>query len=714
MTKLGFKVDLDVGDLVSHAGQAKGALISITEAMKKAEAAGDTNSYAKLAYEKNRTQARAAGFDRDISRFANNPKFQGTGASGQPVFKMDSEYAVLIKDQISTMKKLTASYNAAINSGNIDDAMSLSTQLAKQQSEFHKLTDKANGIERTKSDGTGEAIKGIALNQFVSSFKEALNIMVGSIDRTASIRSAGSGDMLGASLAERQRRTDRTTGVLNLIGSGAQGVGMALAPFTGGASLIAAAGVNLITSIAGADAQARQKIYGNRIAYSSLWDDKKDQAMNLAAVLGDPAKVRDSWNFAAEAAQKFGYTAEEAADLTKEAAQQGLSGSTVNRVLRYERATGADRGALSSLANLSARYGGGDALQAAWRGLSASGMRPGQFTEYLRGMERVVQSGIEKGYIRSTDQVARNLTMLSEIGNGSELWKGEQGANRLEKLNNGFASATALSSSSDMLAYRAAKRLNPGKPYYMVQEEMEKGMTPALYRKYMEVLNETFGKDKGAKIEQFKKMGFSQIDSRLLVEGGEKNLSDAAITAMINNRSKALPSTDNISELQASVETMEVRNLIIKAGQGFFDADMPAAIQEARRVYQDTTGDGGVSIGTRRNIDYEKKAIEEQYFGRGGDRGSDLRALGEFRRMTAMAENSGGEQFEALTKAFNTLTHHVNSSDRQDWDRRDLLNTITNSSDAKEFLAKLDRLIELEEKILDVETEPVEITVSKQ
>jgi hypothetical protein len=259
MIRTVIKADLDVGDLVSHAGQAKGALISITEAMKKAEAAGDTNTYAKLAYEKERTQTRAAGFDRDVRMFANNPKLQGTGVNGQPVFKMDQDYANLIKTQIDAIKKLTASYNAAIDSGDTDSAMSLSTQLAKQYDDFHKLTEKANGTE-TKSKES-DAVKSIFANQIVNAINSGLQLWVSSRDRTGIINALGSGDIMGAQYAERSRRANMWSGGLEIAGAVSQGVGYAFGPI----GIAIGTGLNLITKFASSllyKAQTKRKETG--------------------------------------------------------------------------------------------------------------------------------------------------------------------------------------------------------------------------------------------------------------------------------------------------------------------------------------------------------------------------------------------------------------------------------------------------------------------
>jgi hypothetical protein len=716
MTRIGLKVDLDVGDLVSHAGQAKSALDSITEAMRNAEAAGDYDTYGKLAYEKDRAQTRAAGYDRDLRTFANNPKVQGTGASGQPVFKIDQEYANLIKAQVDAIKRLTASYNAAIDRGDVDGAMSLSNQIAKEQAEFHKLVGKATGTGEGKKDGTAETVKGILLNQVVGAIKDALNITVNSTDRTAFINAAGSGDMLGASLAEKQRKSERTSGVLNLVGSGAQGIGGALAPFTGGVSLLAGTGINIVTSLLDAGNKLAAKKAANRTAYAGLWDSQKDQAMNLAAILGDPKEIRDMWKSAAASAEQFGYTVEEAGELAKASAQQGVT-NTASEIFKYERSTGADRGALSSLANLSERYGNGDAIKAAWRGLNATGMKTGQFTEVLRGMQRVIEDGISKGYVRSSEQVARNLTMLAQITGNSPLWQGEQGIQRLTKLNNGIAGSVDMQSSTDVMAFRAARNAlqkDPNSefynkeniPYWEVMKLVQNGFSgkhgTAFFNQFMQIINDIEGRDKGAKIERIVGKEFSYEEADRLVSGWRPGLDDAALDNLMNSREKALPDISDIRDLQYEVESMNVRNLIIKEGMDIYDKEMPKSIEESRKVLRETVGDGGHAPGQW--IDEQRKIVETSFFGRGGIAASDSTAVRQFKSMVDNAKAAGGEQLDALKNAFNLLGNVKRAEDRKDWDRHDVLNTITNTGDSREFLAKLDELIRLNQRGLDAET----------
>jgi len=745
MFRTGIKLDLDVGDLVSNAGRARGAINSITEEMERAKSAGRYDDYGKLAYEKQKMESRASGFDRDVMMLSNNPKMQGTGANGQPVFKVDQEYAALIRTQTDAIRRLTATYDTFIRSGDIDSAMAISPQISKQQKDFHDLIEEMNGGRGGNGGGVGDALKGIALNQVVGAIKGAMDIWVSSIDRTGFINAAGGGNVLGASLAERQRRSNKITGALDAVGSTAQGVGTALSfvPGIGWIGAAAGTGINLLTHAFSAMEKADQLKYGNRIAYSSLWDDQKDQAMQFAALNGTPERVRETWKEAAGVGEKYGFSVEDSAELIRQAIAQGAGREQADQVFKYERATGADRGALSSLSFLSERYGGGDALRAAWRGLNASGMKTGQYNEYLRGLQRVMEDGISKGFVRSPDQVARNLTMLSSMTNNNPLWTGEQGAQRLSKMNTGLESAVGLQSTSDIIAFRAAQRALPqGTRYEDVLALMERGISDKKYgtdfmREIMNVARESEGGDRSGMIEVLRDVfKFNYNEAISFYDSWKQNggmLSNAQLNLITGNKEKLLPEADpkKIAELGATVEQMTVRNLIIEAGQRFWDTDMPEAIRETKRTYQETanalvpgagntdsvsmtSGGGDVPFNIRSKIpeiDSMVTRVLPGYFGHGGDKASDRDAKLKLEKMFDLSLRSNDEsELEAAYKAMITLKN-IQPAIGGKWDNEDKLNTIADSGTARELLAAINRLIEIEERILSVEEENAEITI---
>jgi len=337
MTRTGIKLDLDIGDLLSNAGRARGALSSIGDAMKKAETEKRWDDYGKLAFEKERLQGHATGFENDIKKFSNIPKFQGVGANGQPVFKVDQEYASLIKAQTDEMKKLTAMYEQAIQKGDIDAARGVGSQIEKQQSDFHKMVEQAGSPVGGR--GIKEAVQAIGTERLVNALNEGFSRWAGSLDRSGIVSQYGSGDIMGARVSEMRRQADLGGGIaqtgLGILGTVVGGIiggpGGALL----GGTIGAGAGQALNTGLhIGVNKES------TNVAYAELWQSKAGDAMNLAALKGSPNNVREAFNTAANAAAAFGYSAEEGMEAMKEAARQGLDGAGVRQILQYERSTG--------------------------------------------------------------------------------------------------------------------------------------------------------------------------------------------------------------------------------------------------------------------------------------------------------------------------------------------------------------------------------------
>ena len=147
-----------------------------------------------------------------------------------------------------------------------------------------------------------------------------------------------------------------------------------------------------------------------------------------------------------------------ATDLTKYGVgNAGEATDLARQAALYAAYTNSDVGQLNQLIGLQSRYNGekGTNLDYAYGAARASGLDRAQYGEFLSGLERVVSSGISKGFVQSTDEIANTLVMFSDLSGGSEFWKGENAAERLEKLNSGLENATGLKNTTDILTYKA-------------------------------------------------------------------------------------------------------------------------------------------------------------------------------------------------------------------------------------------------------------------
>lgn len=608
MVRTGIKLELDVGDVLSSAGRAKSAIASLTSEMSKAAKAEDWDKYAKLQFDRDRLQSKNTGFEKDIHSLYNNPKFQGVGANGQPVFKMDPEYGSLMKAQIDAIKKLTAEYNQALQAGDATRTWELSGQIETKQDEFHKLVEQANG-NVSGGNSTQNLLKAMGLERITSALTSGLNTWAQSLDRSGIISQYGSGDIMGAQLSERRRESSFWGGLLKgglTIGGGVAGFLLG-----GPAGMIAGStGGGALGDVVQSGFDAKNNIEATKVAAANLWENKTADAMNLAAITGDPKMIRESFKMAADTAAEFGYSAEEGMAAIKQAAEQGLSGSGANslvgEVFDYERRTGADRGTLMGLSAMSARYGGGDALRDGWAGLNASGMQTGQYNEYLRGIQRVMEDGISKGFIRSSDQVVASLTMLAAMTGNDPLWQGENGARRLMEMNEGFESATGLQSATDILAYRAAKSL-PGmadKDYVDVMEVLEGGMTGGngvdLLKNFMTNIDIAEGGSRNGKTERLRQLtgwNYTTTNAFMRGYGDGSGIDTEKLEILLEEalKNEALPNADS-PELDAAKVTQSITNWWTQTGQTYWDGKLPTLGQELAKAIENYNKETGSNV----------------------------------------------------------------------------------------------------------------------
>ncbi len=206
-----------------------------------------------------------------------------------------------------------------------------------------------------------------------------------------------------------------------------------------------------------------------------------------------------------------------------EASQLDLVGSVSKRVGQLAYMTGGDANQFTQLAGMMARYGGSknvagdmDYLVAAGR---ASGLNDSQIPEFLSGIQKVMEDGISKGFTRSATEVADTLLMFSKMSGNNAYWQSEQGARTINQANAGLASATSLSKTSDILAFRAFSRAYNGKEkdalgkdLYMADGDyvntmmlMEKGLNAQNFGSIMSTIGETTDSKVG-QIERLRQM----------------------------------------------------------------------------------------------------------------------------------------------------------------------------------------------------------------
>jgi hypothetical protein len=178
-----------------------------------------------------------------------------------------------------------------------------------------------------------------------------------------------------------------------------------------------------------------------------------------------------------------GYKLEEGLDLANRLSKSGMAADNViggaETVFRYQRMTDADRGTLAQAAGYAGRYrGAGDALGYAYGGVKESGMQQGQYQEYLNATLRIFEEGLSKGVVKGFAEITRAQNMLAYLG---DTWKGEQGAQRILKMEDAITGASGLQSDYDVIMWRAAQKqaeaTGQGTDRLTISKILEKGIS---------------------------------------------------------------------------------------------------------------------------------------------------------------------------------------------------------------------------------------------
>lgn len=213
--------------------------------------------------------------------------------------------------------------------------------------------------------------------------------------------------------------------------------------------------------------------------------------------------------------------------------QLSLVGGIAQRSGQLAYAMGGDASQYAQLAALMSRYGGStnvvDDMDRVVASGIASGLEKGQLSEFLSSIQKIMEDGIAKGFSRSATEVASTMLMFSKMSGNNAFWQGEQGAKIINQANAGLASATSLSKTSDIIAYRAIARAFSGTTldengneiskekaalgdlyledgdYVNKMMLLEKGLTPETFNPLMESINETESSTMG-RIERIRQM----------------------------------------------------------------------------------------------------------------------------------------------------------------------------------------------------------------
>jgi hypothetical protein len=626
MTTVGIKLTADAGEFISTLGRANESVRAIEKEIEKLEKdGGNPTKLGELYYARSRLLNSSSGMERDMKRMQQNPLYQQAITkqySGQELAAKETQLIESFHRLTDVQKKNTDAILESVKTGNHQDIVKYASEVSNTGREFSKLAETTDTAPAGKQNIAG-AMHAIGFNQIAGAFNDALSRIVNSLDRSAIVNQYGAGDIMGARISEMRRKADRWGGLMQTgltIGGGA--AGFILSGGNPAGAVAGASGGNAAGQAINTLWHAPADQAATDAAYAGLWQQRSGQAMELAAITGSANDVREAFKTAADGAARFGYSAEEGMDAMKQAMRQGLSGEEAGAVMEQsfdlERRTGADRGTLLGISSMSARYGAGDALGTGWQGLQASGMKPGQYNEYLRAMQRVMEDGIREGFSKSAKEIAGDLTFIKEMSGGSELWKGEQGQQRLSQMSAGLEAATGLASSSDILAFRGAQNVLKGMDeenwrkltdldnngtsdikrsgsYIDAMILMERGLNADTFSEIMKLNNKAEGGDRSAVVERMRQQfGLNYTNSAMLYDQWAKQ-TDYGTKAMSSEDSQALvdtygkvPPPANSPELDVAKKIEEIRNWKTQVGIFKWDENFPNIIlKELRKAKQE-------------------------------------------------------------------------------------------------------------------------------
>lgn len=355
-------------------------------------------------------------------------------------------------------------------------------------------------------------------------------------------------------------------------------------------------------------------------ALSKQYENFLPAVMDTTAAMGDlkdnmydtSASFRENMKAAGESANKFGYDLDQGLAIFQALAKGGISGGRVagesTELMSYARGFGVSPGNLTNAQILANRYSQGNVLGLAAGGTQMSGIGAGRYEEYLTALTGTFEEALSRGVVKGFDEISATMNFFSGLG---ETWKGALGQQRIQQLNQSFTGATSLQSESDVLMYRAAGQVAGSRgggtgTYLDAMLELEKGITPELFKAFGEQVESMTGGNRLDMVEMFREAFNTNYQTSLdLIDAYfNKNISQDKLT-----RISGAPSADSIEQQLIQAQN-DLKMEIIELGASVIDAKR-GVLEAAHTVVDGLSGvvGGGVEAQT---IRLQEKEVEAQ------------------------------------------------------------------------------------------------------
>lgn len=272
-----------------------------------------------------------------------------------------------------------------------------------------------------------------------------------------------------------------------------------------------------------------------------------------------------------------------------------LGGKMTKDAAFWQRYTGADMSSTLGFMGTVQRLGGNgiEATEKVYEKALESGLTKNQFPEFLSGVQRAIEQGIAQGFIRSSEDVAENLSLLARLSGNDPSWIGERGANRYSQMTSAMANNTSLSTTSSMIMYRTAGSLldgneekELGKNKYLKESSadwintmayIEKGdLSGSFLKKLKENVENSYSGDVASQVLTYKEQFGLNYQGAIEVYNMLQNLGKGATDEQLKTEIEKITGDKEFqsdsTRLQDSLNS--INQAITNLGKGTFDVKM--------------------------------------------------------------------------------------------------------------------------------------------
>lgn len=582
---VGIRMSLDSSDAVSGANAASKAIDGVTKSLNdEALASIRAEQAAERAAQRNMPGFNGTGAINGNNNNSSLNQFSGSRETAQEIARLKAT----IENLNRNIEKANGEIAKSNEKGNSRDTFNWTSSLNQMEEAKQRAQNELKRLEASEKD---KGIEALVKDRKAQMYSQAWNYAIQGANIYNGYRtSIASGDYLGAGANAKDQIGSAAMGIGGtLMSAGGMmavtGVGAIPGLIVGGIGALATGAGGILKLLAGDEQadNAEAKAYENSLPYLNAFnkrynasgDHKYTDALRERAVELAKDTGLSTYDFLNTALQQtsFGVSQDEALNRTRMAAL-------------WANATGADIGTIQEVLGLSSRMGKETDTSFLAKAREASGLNKAQTTEFLQGLQTVIEDGISKGYTKSTEDAAKNFAMFSSLSGNNPLWEGKYAAQKINTMSNTIAGATNLGDINQVLTIETARRvagsmnaedfnalMGFGKTgtYLDAMLMAENGLTPAMFRGLGKTINDLEGDNLTARVERWKSMSGLNYKGAIELDNMYRtnpNMSDEQLKTKIDSM-KADPNYQS-EETQKMNYINSIDSNVQKIGQSKF------------------------------------------------------------------------------------------------------------------------------------------------